>query len=211
MAAKNVLVVEGRDDEHVIYSLLAHHKMPEAFQVKNKEGIEKLLDTLEVELFPGDLERLGIIVDADTDFTARWQALQNILRRSGYTNLPDNPDPNGTLIQENDLPVVGIWLMPNNTLPGILEDFISFLVPANDTLWQRVKDCVDQIPTKDRRFPIARQSKAYIHTWLAWQEEPGKPLGQSITSRYLDANASYAQHLVEWLYRLFDLKPNAIR
>lgn len=211
MSERNVLLVEGRDDEHVIYSLAVHYTLPpNAFQVKNKDGIDKLLHTLHIELRASDLERLGIIIDADTNLSARWQSIRNTLNNFGYSNLPASPDTEGIIISQIDLPTVGIWFMPNNILPGILEDFVSFLVPPNDVLWQRAKDCVDQIPTEDRRFPPVRQSKAYIHTWLAWQEEPGKPLGQSITSRYLDANAPHAQQLVDWIRRLFDLPPNTI-
>lgn len=59
--------------------------------------------------------------------------------------------------------------------------------------------------TKDCRFPPAHKIKARLHTWLAWQEEPGKPMGLSITARYLDADALHAQQLIKWLRQLFDL------
>ena len=43
---------------------------------------------------------------------------------------PQNPQPKGTIITdfEEELPTVGIWLMPNNQKTGMLEDFIRFLV-----------------------------------------------------------------------------------
>ncbi len=69
---QNFLLVEGKDDEHVFYSLLKHHQIPKRFEIKNKESINQLFDTLEVELLASDLGRLGIVVDADTDVTARW-------------------------------------------------------------------------------------------------------------------------------------------
>jgi len=97
--------------------------------------------------------------------------------------------------------------MPNNTLPGILEDFVSFLIPDDDALWNKAKECVKQIPEQERRFSDLAQSKAYIHTWLAWQNEPGRPLGQAITNRYLDADAPNAKKLVNWICRLFDIAP----
>jgi hypothetical protein len=61
-------------------------------------------------------------------------------------------------------------------------------------------------PDKDRRFPQTQEMKANIHTWLAWQEEPGKPMGQAITKRYLDAAAPHAQQLMDWLCKLFDIE-----
>ena len=93
--------------------------------------------------------------------------------------------------------------MPDNQSPGALEDFIRSLVPTSDDLWDKAKLNVDEIPTP--RFPPERRSKAYMHTWLAWQEEPGKPLGQAISARYLDPNAPHAQQLIAWIRRLFEL------
>ncbi len=68
----NLLLVEGKDDEHVFNHLLMHHDIPEIFQIKNKGGIANLLGTLDVELAASELERLGIVVDANLDIEGRW-------------------------------------------------------------------------------------------------------------------------------------------
>lgn len=210
MADNCLLLVEGLDDEHVFYHLLEHYRIPECFKIANKQGIDRLLSILPT-LIKGNsnLERLGIVVDADTNIEARWTALRRILLQSGQVDVPPAPDRDGTIVVL-DLPdrklTVGIWIMPDNQLPGMLEDFIQFLVPANDSLWVRASDCLAQIPERERRFPQEHQSKARVHTWLAWQKEPGTPLGQAITKRYLDADAPHAQRLMGWLCRLFDLE-----
>lgn len=59
--AERYLLVEGKDDEHVFYHLLKHHQIPGCFEIKNKEGIDNLLDTLPTELKRSNLERLGIV------------------------------------------------------------------------------------------------------------------------------------------------------
>jgi len=56
-----------------------------------------------------------------------------------------------------------------------------------------------------RRFRESYQAKAHLHTWLAWQEEPGTPMGLAITKRYLDAEAPYALLLLNWIRELFEL------
>lgn len=203
---QSFLLVEGKDDEHVFYSLLKYHQIPKHFKIKNKESINQLLDTLEVELLASDLGRLGIVVDADTDVTARWQALRDRLIKSGYNTVPVAPDLNGTIVKEEELPIVGIWLMPDNTIPGMLENFVSFLVPLGDSLWPMAEDVLQKVIEKDRRFRETYQMKAQLHTWLAWQEQPGTPLGLAITNRYLDANAPHAQKLMDWIRQLFDLE-----
>ena len=204
---RNYLLVEGKDDLHVFYSLLEHYKIPDQFKIKNKDGIDNLLDTLDVELAESGLKRLGIVVDADINLASRWQRLRAILESSGYSAVPINPKSAGTIIEEGGQPVVGIWLMPDNRVPGMLEDFVSFLVPEDDLLWPMAEEVVQRVIECDCRFRPTYRIKVKVHTWLAWQEEPGKPMGQAITARYLDANAPHAQELIGWIRKLFDLGP----
>ncbi|MCI0487281.1 MAG: hypothetical protein L0229_11865 [Blastocatellia bacterium] len=205
MADKYLLLVEGKNEEHVFGHLFRRYGISEGrIEIKNKEGIANLLESLPVELKASELERLGVVVDADVDIAARWQALRDILLKSGYDAVPKDPLLEGTIIQQEGKPLVGIWIMPDNRTSGMLEDFISFLVPQNDPLWSKAADCLEEIPEGDRRFthPI----KAHIHTWLAWQREPGTPFGGAIARRYLDADAPQAQQLMNWIKQLFDLQ-----
>jgi hypothetical protein len=207
MTAQNKLLVEGKDDLYVVCSLLEHYDVPDVFKVKSKDGVENLLETLDVELEESGLVCMGILVDADQDLAARWQSLRDKLLRFGYADVPRNPDPLGTVIAQDDLPMVGVWIMPDNRLPGMLEDFVGLLVPDGDhPLWERAGRAVDDIPPEEKKFPPERRSKAHIHTWLAWQEEPGKPMGLAITARYLDPNVVEARAFIAWLRRLFEIE-----
>ncbi|HEX6557284.1 MAG TPA: DUF3226 domain-containing protein [Ktedonobacteraceae bacterium] len=202
----NYLLVEGQDDAQVFFHLLRHYQLDNQIKIEYKVGIHKLLDELDVELDRSGLARLGIVVDADTDIAIRWQSLRDKLIEAGYTTVPRFPDPEGTTLKQEGRPIVGLWLMPDNTIPGMLEDFMSLLIPAGDILWPMAQDIVQQVIAKDRRFPQTQEMKANIHTWLAWQEEPGKPMGQAITKRYLKANAPHAEKLIDWIRQLFDLE-----
>jgi hypothetical protein len=188
----------------VVYHLSNHAAIPrETFEVKNTNGYDNLIETLEGLFVGSELERLGIIVDADVDVRARWESVRNKLRDIGYTRTPEMPDAQGSIIYEEGKPTVGIWIMPDNQLPGMIEDFIALLIPQPDSLWIRVQNCVDQLPENERRFSPGHLAKVYIHTWLAWQEEPGTPMGHAITKRYLDANLPTGQSFIGWLTRLF--------
>ncbi|MGO8671673.1 MAG: DUF3226 domain-containing protein [Capsulimonadaceae bacterium] len=145
-----------------------------------------------------------MIVDADEDVAQRWQSLRLLLKELHYPDAPETPDAHGTIIHADDKPTIGIWIMPDNTLPGTIEDFARALVPSSDRLWNRAVTCVDAIPTADRLFPEVSTMKARMHTWLAWQVEPGKPIGLAITKRYLDGKAPQARELVSWMERLFE-------
>jgi hypothetical protein len=203
VANKFVLLVEGKDDEHVLYQLRDYHGLPETFRVVDKKGIDNLLETLDVELLAGGLERLGIVVDADTRLQSRWEALRNILVQGGYTDFPLRPNEAGTIVEQKGKRI-GVWIMPDNAAKGMLEDFVGLLVPPGDVLWAFAQTCVDEVIAKDCRFPLVHRSKALIHTWLAWQEKPGDPLGLSIRSSRLNPGAPIAEPLINWLRRLFD-------
>jgi hypothetical protein len=203
MASSSVLWVEGKDDQHVVLSLLEHHQVPEVFKVIDRKGIENLLDALRVQLTQGsDVARIGIVVDADADVEARWAAIRNVLARSGYQTIPERPEADGIVLREAERPVFGAWLMPENTTPGMLEDFAAALVPEGDFLWTHAGEVIDGIPAEHRRFAEGHRAKARMRTWLAWQEDPGAPMGLAITKRYLDADAPRARRFIDWLTRL---------
>lgn len=178
MSDRNVLLVEGKDDRHVLHHLFLHHDIPESsFAIEENEGVERLLESFPVQLKRSDLERLGVVLDANSDIAARWESLRNIAIKSGYRNMPTLPDSSGTIIKQQNKPVVGFWLMPENTVPGMLEDFVQFLVPPDDVLWSLANDCLQSIPKQEQRFLESHRIKAHIHTWLAWQKDPGTPMG----------------------------------
>ena len=103
------------------------------------------------------------------------------------------------------MPRLGIWIMPNNQTKGILENFLQFLVPETDTLLGYARKCVTDLP--QQLFIGDAEPKAIIHTWLAWQAEPGKPYGTAITAKFLDPTTPEADVLVNWLNRLFFSDP----
>ena len=174
MAGKRVLLVEGRDDEHVVKSICGRLELGVIDRIEPQDGKDPLLDTLPVKLKESDLTVLGIILDADDDLKSRWRALSGRLRSAGYENISDTPDPEGSVFMPPEnclLPRLGIWLMPNNQVPGILEDFLRFLVPDCDALLPHVEQAVNTLP--ETRFDSLKRPKVLMHTWLAWQEEPG--------------------------------------
>ena len=199
MAMPRLLLVEGRDDEHVVYALRDAHGIPKTFDVARKGGYTELLESIPVELKASDRERLAVILDADEKLQQRWEQLSYRLRQAGCAAVPRRPQPEGTILTVSPGLRFGVWLMPDNRLPGMLEDFLAFLVPEGDDLLPRVDRFLDGIPENLRRFPAPHRCKARIHSWLAIQEEPGRPLGQAITNRYLDAQQSVIEPFLKWI------------
>lgn len=206
MAAKKILLVEGADDMHVIMHICGNRGVHHLDEILPQKSVEQLLANFPVRLKESDIEVLGVVLDADTDLQGRWEALRHRLTVAGYTGVPQQPTPAGTILQPplgTLLPRFGVWIMPDNQSNGILEHFLHFLVPVGSQLFQHVTSSVAAIPAGERRFQQIAEPKAIIHTWLAWQQEPGKPLGTAITAKFLDPNVAQVDILVGWLNALF--------
>jgi hypothetical protein len=214
--SSNVLLVEGSDDLHFLLHLLYCHGFqraepaaPERYaiertgpddriELKYKEGYDNLARTIRMELTPTHLGRLAAIVDADSDPRARWDSLSAALRRAGYTSLPDSLGADGLIVKEQGRPIVGVWLMPDNTRSGYIEHFVASMIDPSDRLWARAQECVDRIPEEDRRYAATYSQKAKVHTWLAWQEYPGTRMAQAVVRNYLDVNCVAAGTFLRW-------------
>lgn len=222
MAKENrILFVEGLDDQHTIWAICEHFKIEETFTVEIPDskgkinikarahqlgGIDNVFKATKVFLIAGSTtEKLGIVIDADENLEKRWNQVAKILETAGYQNLPDSPDENGTVIEQEFLPKFGVWIMPDNKIErGFLETFLTFLVPENDKAWEQAKSCVASLENKPFiKAKADHTEKAEIHTFLAWQEEPGKPFGQAITAKYLQADKPQCSVFAAWLKRLF--------
>ncbi len=214
------LYVEGKDDLAVICQLATIRdvgcRLDEKGVVRPKfrveeydtdgkaiRGIDSLLRMLPVRLKLDDYDRLGVVVDADDDVATRWEGLRAIFLRAGYASTPLQPDPDGTIIEEPELPRIGVWIWPDNVSTGMLEDFAATMIRSDDSLIGKARQTVDEVIRIDRRFPEGYGQKAVIHTWLAWQSRPGRPQGMAILVRDFDPDSSVATHFLAWLSRLF--------
>ncbi|MES2708229.1 MAG: DUF3226 domain-containing protein [Verrucomicrobiota bacterium] len=211
MAGSKSLLVEGVDDKHVILALQGTFspRVLDKTQIHDLEGYPNLLRRLPREIQASEGGAVGAVLDADINLAHRWSGIRQMLEGKGYRNVPHAPTPAGTIVTpplDTLLPKVGIWLMPDNSTSGILEDFLKFLVPEGDTLLAFASETINQLPEKssaDKFFADKDRPKALMHTWLAWQAKPGTPFGQAITASFLDANAAQADVFVKWLQELF--------
>ena len=211
MPGSNALLVEGVDDEHVLRHIGIVRGISSLFEVQNLSGSANLLEHIPTRLGAsiGNDDIVGVVIDADANPDSRWRSIRGIFTQEGYQNIPTRPNPQGTIIEppaETILPRAGVWIMPDNQAPGKLEDFLRLMVLETDTLIGYANDVVDDIP--EQRFSNQDRPKAVIHTWLAWQEEPGRPYGTAITARFLDPDVPQVDVLASWLERLFNQPEN---
>ena len=187
------------DDKHVAGHVWQRHSAESPFCIKEKDGVDKLLKAIEVEVKASGLQALGILLDANTNPAGRWDAVKDRLEQANI-NPPKNLSASGTIIESH--PRVGVWLMPDNTAPGELENFVAKMIPASDTVWPLSQSYIDGIPCAERKFSKKKKARAQVHAWLAAREDP-RQMGAAIGARDLNVDGPLCQSFLAWLKRLF--------
>jgi hypothetical protein len=220
MGGSRRIEVEGDQDKHVLFHLLNLYGVPRdgIYEVHVCGSIEILLKELPVVLKASDISSVAVVADANSNPTGRWFSIKAVLAECGYHVERETGLDTGLICRgEADVrPDVGAWLMPDNESPGALEAFMKSIKPHDSELWEYAETVINNIPREKRRFCAqcsqveadvcalcSNRMKAVIHTWLAWQESPGTPLGQAITKNYFDAQAALAIKFMRWLFDLW--------
>ncbi len=213
------LVVEGSDDLFVTVELLARHgafwgdntreASADLPYVHSANGIDALRDIVAVQA--KSRHRLGMILDADLEAGKAWskarKRLCEIIDPPAWLSpmlaqLPETLPKEGLVVEEGER-ALGVWIMPDNGTRGALEDFLVDLVPPGDIHWGPACESVAAARQRGVLFPEQYRSKAEIHTWLAWQKEPGVPFGRAVKSAYFLHDAAGAMAFVAWFRRMF--------
>ena len=129
-----------------------------------------------------------------------------LIKTSKYDTKDVSLLKNGTVIlpKDGNYPLVGLWLMPNNKTNGMLEDFVITLTNGDDVLMEEAELALSKIESKGLNlYTSVHRSKAMMHTYLAWQEEPGRPMGLAITANVLNADSESARTFLEWIKVVF--------
>ncbi len=210
-----ILLVEGDEDKRVIPELIEANgihwgKSPKEAVVfiKSCNGVENLLDKKQIntELKASDLQILGIIVDADEIPKARWQRVRQCLIES-FPGVPSELPDTGLIASNTDGIKIGVWMMPDNKKRGMLETFLHFLLPENNqNLWLHAEDALSYATESGAPYKAAHRDKAKIHTWLAWQNPPGRQLHNALTEKILNPQSEYSVPFMTWFRELFEIE-----
>ncbi len=206
---RNILLVEGRNDLHVISNLCKSRNIPKAFEIEacnSKDGTIIHFD-LCINEESTRYDSVGIVVDADFEIAGTWDKIKDKIKRSErYHNVPEELNPEGLTLEPilKNSPSIGVWVMPNNIKEGVLEDFVSLLANEEDELMYEAEQVLSSLEERRiQKYKEVHRAKAKIYTYLAWQDEPGKPMGQAITSKILNPNSDKADGFIGWLKLLF--------
>ena len=208
------LIVEGSQDKRVIPEFIEKKGIPwgekkeKAIVHIESYGSDQFIDpyVISTELKASGLTHFGLMVDADDNPRGRWESIRNACLKS----IPDFPEdlPKTGLIHTTNGIKFGVWIMPDNQMRGMLETFLTYMIPdESKPLWDYAQKVVLESKKLKAPFKQVHIDKANIYTWLAWQNEPGRQLHQAIKERILDPNCphSKAQAFFDWFKNLYDL------
>lgn len=216
---KYLLLVEGNDDQDFFK---AHCELigitsvevipPKTLDISTGDGWSNLVKNLPIllsQIKAGDVDRLGIVLDADYQpdnnggFQKRFQLVTDELKKIGYS-IPCKPTQNkGDIFQHPDgLPAVGLWIMPDHKSDGMLEGFIENLLSdaTQLRLIKHVESSIDTLPNTLFNKSL-HLTKAKIFTWRAWQKRPGVSLSKALQDGILDRSKSV--DFESWLKQVF--------
>ena len=206
---ESVLFLEGKDDCYVVANLCKHRNVRKNFELKECGSKDDAIRQLELAINEqaSTYTTVGIMIDADTDNHAAWQKVKSKIEATGrYENVPKTLPKNGLTLdaKESVHPRIGVWIMPDNQTKGMLEDFVALLADDGDQLMHEADQVLHSLEARKlNNYKPVHRAKAKIHTYLAWQDEPGKPMGQAITAHILNADSTSADSFMEWIVQLF--------
>lgn len=210
MGKDKLLFVEGVNDREVIYRLENVYGIKGICTVKACSSVDsaKLEFALAINENATKVATAGIVIDADVSEIDRWKSLRNLILETGRYDVPVELPVSGLVLSPKieNAPKVGVWLMPNNKSNGMLEDFLLFLAKNDTDMLSFVDHSIDDLSSAGlKRFSDSHYSKARVHTYLAWQKEPGCSLASAIEKKYFDADNELAKKFVCWMKSLFNV------
>lgn len=94
--------------------------------------------------------------------------------------------------------------MPDNRSRGMLETFLALLVPTS-TLLDHARAAHGEAIRLGAPCRPPHADKALVHTWLAWQDPPGRQLHEAVRDRVLDTASPHADAFVAWFRDVFEV------
>ena len=185
IALPKQLVVEGFDALRFFNALLRAQGYPD-IQVQNFGGNSQLHDVArhldETRWFSG-VTSLAVVRDAERDPDAAFQSICTALRRARLAF------PGGAGKFVSGKPRIGVFILPDEDSPGMLESLCLRAVSADPTIV-----CIDELMACLARVKMTstntERRRGYKPTWqrspdlaYAWAKRPRLASGRGITPR----------------------------
>ena len=211
-----LLLVEGKDEKGFFDKWLLQI-VASSVQIVDIGGKDKFHTKFPtITNLPGfrNVQRLGIIRDAEESYTSTFQSIKNTL---SSRNMPLRSA--GTMHQAHALSL-GVWIMPDNQSPGSIENLCWDLIPQNDQRLSCTNSFIDclcsaGLPPKSTAgsniilratspFLPERLEKTKVQAYLGALCEPKRELGRAAEADVWDFTHQRLNDLRNFLTTLFN-------
>lgn len=155
-----LLIGEGRDEVEFLRALTRDLGCSDESQIEDFGGKTELSSFLSLVARDERFSRLSHLLvtrDADESFDAAFSSVQHALRKNG---LPTPAWPG--VVASKDRLTVSVWIMPNNSRAGMLEDLILESLDRDPTM-----SCIRAFEECARPLTGPWNSKSRVRAWLA--------------------------------------------
>lgn len=169
---QGLLLVEGKDESNFFKALFRRITATgvQIEDVAGKTKIKAILAALKKASGFSNVLRMAIIRDADKDAAAAFDSVRNALIANG---LPYPTRSGG--FNTKYRPHVGVYIMPDNNRPGMIEDLCLETV-AEDRTFVCINEFLECVKEQTGSQPI-NLAKSRVATFLAAQSDPPPSLG----------------------------------
>jgi hypothetical protein len=191
-----LLAVEGDDEVNFFGKLLEYMDISDFVDIRKSGGKDKFKDLMQAFTITRGfsyIERIAIIRDADENADNAFKSVTGTLKKIGLKS----PALPGQF--SSGLPAVGVFIMPDNSSPGMLENLC--LETVKD---QEVMKCVDsfiactqQLKEKPKNIP-----KAKAQVFLAAKPRLVSSVGLGAQKGYWDFKSNHLKPLLSFLNQL---------
>lgn len=208
MEKDKILFVEGINDREVIYRIENTYSLKGICKIKNCDNVNQVKYSFDLYINENasKVQQVGIIIDADTSFIDRWKSVRNLLLATNNYIVPETLPTGGLILAPitSEKPRIGVWIMPNNKDNGMLEDFLLQQIGQDDDILPYVDETLGELRARKlQKFKNVHLSKARVHTYLAWQEDPECTLAIAIEKNYFAPKSKEVEMFANWMQNLF--------
>lgn len=88
----------------------------------------------------------------------------------------------------------------------MMETFLGELIPPSlSNLWAWTETVCSEASSRGAPFKKRHADKARLHTWLAFQDPPGRQMHNAVLEHIMQPDNQYVRPFVAWFRDLFEL------
>ena len=191
-----LLAVEGTDEIIFFEELFKHIGMLDKVELREVGGKDQFkikMPALQKTTGFNNLESIAIIRDADENFKGAFESIKKILEKMNL-RVPTRP---GTFA--DGIPKVGIFIMPDNSSKGMLENLCLDTVKDD-----KVMECVDQLIdcAKKLKKQPKNAAKTKAQAYLSLMPEIANSVGRGAQKGYWNFDSSELIPLIHFINQL---------